>query len=142
MRNDGLPVHGPAPKFRAVDKDIVSEAIAKWLPALRLPPAPAPGVKDLRGEAIRVAKFTEEELVRFFFPRRNLAFQQTLQRRLAEHLRKRGAKIESVRAHDRGLRPLAGRLGPGRHAGAALPLRHRAAGIEYSQQEYSRADLE
>jgi hypothetical protein len=54
-------------------------------------------VKDLRGEGIRVAKFTDEETSRFFFPRRTLGFQQRMTKTLTMQLRKRGAKIVSVR---------------------------------------------
>ncbi len=79
-----------------MNKEDVDEAVAKWLPQVGLPPAPEPGVKDLRGRSIRVAKFTDDETARFFFPRRSLLFQQRMVRVLAVQLRKRGAKIESV----------------------------------------------
>jgi hypothetical protein len=79
-----------------VNKEDVDEAVAAWLPALGLPPQPAAGVKDLKGRSVRVAKFTDEESIRFFFPRRTLPFQQRMVKALAVHLRKRGAKIESV----------------------------------------------
>ena len=53
-------------------------------------------MKDLKGQGIRVAKFTDEETSRFFFPRRSLLFQQRMVRELAVRLRKRGARIISV----------------------------------------------
>jgi hypothetical protein len=74
----------------------VAEAAAAWLPAWGLPAPPPAGVKDLRGQGIRVAKFTDEETSRFFFPRRTLGFQQRMTKTITMQLRKRGAKIVSV----------------------------------------------
>ena len=79
-----------------MNKEDIAAAVAAWLPAFGLPPAPAAGVKDLRGQAIRVPKFTDEATVRFFFPRRSLAFQHSMTPVLTAQLRKRGAKIVSV----------------------------------------------
>lgn len=75
----------------------VAEAVAAWLPAMGLQGPPPAGVKDLKGQGIRVAKFTDEETSRFFFPRRTLFFQQRMVKALTTLLRKRGAKIISVR---------------------------------------------
>lgn len=97
MGIDLLKLPARRSKVRLVNKEDVNEAVAAWLPAVGLPPAPAAGVKDLKGRAIRVAKFTDDETARFFFPRRSLEFQQRMVRVLTVHLRKRGAKIESVR---------------------------------------------
>jgi hypothetical protein len=80
-----------------VDKEAIQTALAQWLPAVGLAPAPAAGVKDLRGRTIRVAKFEDEEGVRFFFPRRSLVFHQNLVRALRVQLQRRGGKLESVR---------------------------------------------
>jgi len=77
-------------------KEDVDGAVAAWLPAWGLPPAPAAGVKDLRDQGIRVAKFTDDETCRFFFPRRTVSFQQRMTRTVTMMLRKRGAKIISV----------------------------------------------
>jgi hypothetical protein len=74
----------------------VKEALEAWLPALGLPAEPVPGVKDLEGRRIRVAKFNDEEVVQFFFPRRSITFQRALVRELGARLRKRGARIDSV----------------------------------------------
>jgi len=80
----------------ALVNEDVAGAVAAWLPALGLPAPPAAGVKDLKGQGVRVAKFTDEETVRFFFPRRKLLFQQRMVSLLTMGLRKRGAKIVSV----------------------------------------------
>lgn len=74
----------------------VEAAIKEWLPAFGPPVAPAVGVKDLKGRGIRIAKFTDEETLRFFFPRRSLDFQQRMVKRVAKVFRERGAKILSV----------------------------------------------
>jgi len=79
-----------------VEKETVESAVAAWLPSLGLPPQPAAGVKDLKGRGVRVAKFTDEETLRFFFPRRTLPFEQHMVKALTAQLRRRGAKIESV----------------------------------------------
>jgi len=75
----------------------VAEAVAAWLPEFGLPASPPAGVKDLKGTAVRVSKFIDEETCRFFFPRRTLSFQQRMVKALTGALRKRGAKIDSVR---------------------------------------------
>lgn len=80
----------------ALVKEEVAAAVAEWLPAWGLPSAPAAGVKDLKGQGIRVAKFTDPETCRFFFPRRTIPFQQRMTRTITTMLSRRGAKIISV----------------------------------------------
>lgn len=79
-----------------MEKIEIQQAFEAWLPVVGLSPAPAAGIKDLKGRAIPVAKFTDEEMLRYFFPRRTLPFQQRLVKHLAVHIRKRGGKVESV----------------------------------------------
>ena len=78
-------------------KEEVANAIAEWLPAWGLPAPPPAGVRDLNGQAIRVAKFTDSETCRFFFSRRTIPFQQRMTRAVTRMLSRRGAKIFSVR---------------------------------------------
>jgi hypothetical protein len=80
----------------ALVNEAVAEAVAAWLPAWGLPVSPVAGVKDLKGQGIRVAKFTDDATSRFFFPRRTLGFQQRMTKAITMSLRKRGAKIISV----------------------------------------------
>lgn len=75
----------------------VAAAVAAWLPTWGLPASPPAGVKDLRGQGIHVAKFIDDETCRFFFPRRTVGFQQRMTGVITRGLRKRGAKIISVR---------------------------------------------
>lgn len=96
MMSDDLNFSASLGKSAAVNEAVAS-AVAAWLPAWELPPAPAPGIKDLKGESIRVAKFVDEETCRFFFPRRKLLFQQRMTKVVTLGLRKRGARIVSVR---------------------------------------------
>jgi hypothetical protein len=53
-------------------------------------------VKDMKGQEITVAKFLDDETVRFFFPRRTLSFQQRMVKSLTRELRRRGAKLISI----------------------------------------------
>jgi hypothetical protein len=75
-----------------VNEDVV-EAAGHWLAAFELPGA-REGVKDLAGRTVVVSSLTDEETVRFFFPRRSLLFHQGVVKKLTGALRKRGAKIE------------------------------------------------
>ena len=92
-----LKPHATRGSVGPVDKEDIVGAVEAWLPALGLPEAPAAGVRDLAGRSIRIAKFTDEETSRFFFPWRTLLFQMKMQQQLGVILRKRGAKILSVR---------------------------------------------
>jgi hypothetical protein len=94
MPTDGLHPSAGAHTFRAVKEDIDS-AVAAWLPAFGLPPE-QPGVKDLRGRVIALAKFTDDETCRFFFPRRTVLFQQRMVRAIGRIFMRRGAKLSSV----------------------------------------------
>lgn len=96
MVSDGLISLRALGSSAAVNED-VAEALAAWWPALGLPAPPPAGVKDLKGGFVCVAKFIDEPTCRFFFPRRTLSFQQRMVKMLTVALRKRGAKIISVR---------------------------------------------
>lgn len=74
----------------------IAEALEKWLAAFGLPPEPATGEKDLKGQTVRVSSFPDEEALQFFFPKRTVPFHQTLVKKLTGRLRKRGATIERV----------------------------------------------
>lgn len=94
MPTDGLPPSAGADTFRAVKEDIDS-AVAAWLPAFGFAPEQT-GVKDLRGRVIALAKFTDDETCRFFFPRRTVLFQQRMVRAIGRIFMRRGAKLSSV----------------------------------------------
>lgn len=79
-----------------VDKAEILDAVEKWKPLLGIPPAPAAGVRDLTGRTVRVPKFMDNDAVRFFFPRRTLAFHRAMVTQLRVQVQRRGAKIESV----------------------------------------------
>lgn len=78
-------------------KEEVVNAVAAWLPAFGLPSASQDAPKDLKGRSFRVARFADENAVRFFFPRRSLIFQQRMVKALTRQLRKRGAEIVNLR---------------------------------------------
>ncbi len=75
---------------RRVVRDALTDTITALLSAWGVPPASASGVKDLRGQQIRVAKFTYKEASRFFFPRRTLLYQQRMTKKVTRLLRKGG----------------------------------------------------
>lgn len=97
MASDRLNASTARGSVPPVEKEDIAAAVLAWLPAFGLPEAPAAGIKDLAGREIPLAKFTDEETCRFFFPRRALVFQQRMQRELGLMLRRRGAKMLSVR---------------------------------------------
>lgn len=74
------------------------EAAAAWLEAFKLPPAPAPGVKDLKGRVILLCSFPEQNSddVRFFFPKRTVPFLNDMVKCIRVAVQKRGAKIQRV----------------------------------------------
>lgn len=77
-------------------KDEVAEAVSQWIRSIGLPDAPAAGGKDLHGRGVPVVKFTDEDTVKFFFPKRSIPFQRAMVKALNRILLRRGAHIVSV----------------------------------------------
>lgn len=95
MATDRLRTDPPPRSLRDVREDI-AHALESWLSAFGLPAPDAANPKDLRGQTVAVAKFSDEATVQFFFPRRTLIFQQRLVRELGRKLNRRGAQVLSV----------------------------------------------
>jgi hypothetical protein len=92
MPLDFSELHG---SFRLMNENLEA-AVAAWLREFDLPDG-TPGIKDLAGRTVRLARFREEETCRFFFPLRTLLWHQRMAKAVAGGiLRKRGAKVVMV----------------------------------------------
>ena len=92
-------LHPPRPPTKAARVlENAQEAAAKWLAAFELPPAPAPGVKDLRGRAVRLCSFPDQSQadVHFFFPKRSVPFLNDMIKAVRVHIQKRGGKLARI----------------------------------------------
>lgn len=74
----------------------VPAAAEKWLAAFGLPEPSASGVKDLKGQRVRLCASQDDETLRFFFPKRSVPFSNRMIKAVRVMLQKRGAKIDRV----------------------------------------------
>jgi hypothetical protein len=79
-----------------MDRTQLLAAVEQWLSGFGLPPTPVPRTKDLAGKTVRVCSSQDEDVIRFFFPRRSIPVSNNMIKEMVRLLRRRGATVERV----------------------------------------------